>query len=140
MTLPVPLAQLQQRAWNAKTPLERHQAAYHLWEASLRLLGSVAVARYAELKKRRRDLTDLLTRLACPTLEHWCKLIGETVPELAEATAAPESALNGRSGTRQPAGVCSISRRRPGTGRSEKDGRELKLSVSSETDALISKN
>jgi hypothetical protein len=85
MTLPVPLAQLQQRAWNAKTPLERHQAAYHLWEASLRLLGSVAVARYAELKKRRRDLTDLLTRLACPTLEHWCKLIGETVPELAEA-------------------------------------------------------
>lgn len=58
-TAPLPLAQPQRRTWNAKTALERHQSAYHLWEASLRLLGSVAVARYAELKRRRKDLGDV---------------------------------------------------------------------------------
>jgi hypothetical protein len=41
--LPLPLAKLVRRAQNAKTPLDRHQAAYYLWEASLKLLASVAV-------------------------------------------------------------------------------------------------
>jgi hypothetical protein len=41
--LPLPLAQLYRRAHNAKTPLERHNAAFYLWEAALKLLGSVAV-------------------------------------------------------------------------------------------------
>jgi hypothetical protein len=40
-SLPLPLAQLYRRALNAKTPLERHQATYYLWEAALKLLGSV---------------------------------------------------------------------------------------------------
>ena len=38
--LPLPLAQLYRRAHNAKSPLERHHAAYYLWEAALKLLGS----------------------------------------------------------------------------------------------------
>ena len=46
--LPLPIARLYRRALNAKTVLERHQAAYYVWEASLKLLGSVAVAEYAE--------------------------------------------------------------------------------------------
>ena len=46
--LPLPLAKLYRRAHNAKTPLDRHQAAYYLWEASLKLLGSVAIIAYAE--------------------------------------------------------------------------------------------
>ena len=46
--LPLPLAQLYRRAHNAKTPLERHNAAYYLWEAALKLLGSVAIVAYAE--------------------------------------------------------------------------------------------
>ena len=37
--LPLPLAQLYRRAHNAKTPLDRHHAAYCLWEAALKLLG-----------------------------------------------------------------------------------------------------
>ena len=32
--LPLPLAQLYRRAHNAKTPLDRHNAAYCLWEAA----------------------------------------------------------------------------------------------------------
>ena len=46
--LPLPLAQLYRRAHNAKTPLDRHNAAYCLWEAALKLLGSVAIVAYAE--------------------------------------------------------------------------------------------
>ena len=46
--LPLPLAQLYRRAHNAKTPLDRHNAAYCLWEAALKLLGSAAIVAYAE--------------------------------------------------------------------------------------------
>src|SRR3954451_20980181 len=46
--LPLPLAQLYRRAHNAKTPLDRHNAAYCLWEAALKLLGAAAVVAYAE--------------------------------------------------------------------------------------------
>src|SRR5262245_53062934 len=45
--LPLPLAQLYRRAHNAKTPLERHLTAFYLWEASLKLLGAVALVEYA---------------------------------------------------------------------------------------------
>ena len=41
--LPLPLAQLYRRARNSKTPLDRHLTSYYLWEASLKLLGSVAI-------------------------------------------------------------------------------------------------
>ena len=45
---PLAAAQLYRRAHNAKTPLDRHNAAYCLWEAALKLLGSVAIVAYAE--------------------------------------------------------------------------------------------
>src|SRR5713226_7855114 len=64
--LPLPLAQLYRRAHNAKTPLERHQAAYYLWEAGLKLLGSVAVVEYAELGEHDPELAERLTNLARP--------------------------------------------------------------------------
>ena len=41
--LPLPLARLYRRAHNAKSHFDRHQAAYFLWEASVRLLASTAV-------------------------------------------------------------------------------------------------
>jgi hypothetical protein len=34
--LPLPLAQLYRRAYNARTPLQRHLTAFRLWEASAR--------------------------------------------------------------------------------------------------------
>ena len=43
--LPLPLAKLVRRAQNAKTPLDRHQAAYYLWEAA---------PQAARLRRRRR--------------------------------------------------------------------------------------
>jgi hypothetical protein len=36
----LPLVKLVRRAQNAKTPLDRHQIAYYLWEAALKLPGS----------------------------------------------------------------------------------------------------
>jgi WD40 repeat protein/serine/threonine protein kinase len=83
--LPLPLAQLYRRAQNAKTPLERHQAAYFLWEAALKLLGSIAVVEYAALKDHDPDLADRLRNLARPALGHWWEFVRRLVPVLADS-------------------------------------------------------
>src|SRR4051812_2882606 len=64
--LPLPLAQLYSRAHNAKSPFDRHQAAYFLWEAALRLLASAAVITYAEHPTPDPDLDEALKKLARP--------------------------------------------------------------------------
>ena len=46
--LPLPLARLYRRAHNAKTPLAQHLTAFYLWEAALKLFGSLAIVSYAE--------------------------------------------------------------------------------------------
>jgi hypothetical protein len=56
--LPLPLAKLVRRVQNAKTPLDRHQAAYYLWEAGLKLLASVAVVEYSELGEHDPNLVE----------------------------------------------------------------------------------
>jgi len=56
--LPLPLAQLYRRAHDAKTPLERHLTAFYLWEASLKLLGSVAIVEYAQAGEHDPKLTE----------------------------------------------------------------------------------
>ena len=83
--LPLPLAQLYRRAHNAKTPLERHQAAYYLWEAALKLTGSLAVCEYARLGDRDPELAERLKNLARPALGHWWEFVRRLVPVLAEA-------------------------------------------------------
>ncbi|MBI4607022.1 MAG: protein kinase [Planctomycetes bacterium] len=83
--LPLPLAQLYRRAHNAKTPLERHHAAFYLWEASLKLLGSVAVVEYAARAARDPALDRLLESLARPSTGHWWEIVRRLVPVLADA-------------------------------------------------------
>src|SRR5205085_9195248 len=82
--LPLPLAQLYRRAHNAKTPLERHLTAFYLWEAGLKLLGSVAVIAYAEGDAHDPALADRLTSLARPSLGHWWEFVRLLVPTLAD--------------------------------------------------------
>jgi serine/threonine protein kinase/WD40 repeat protein len=89
--LPLPLAQLYRRAHNAKNALERHQAAYYLWEAGLKLLGSLLVVEYAELGDRDPELAARLENLARPALGHWWEFIRRLLPLLAEAHARDES-------------------------------------------------
>ena len=82
--LPLPLAQLYRRACNAKTPLERHQAAYYLWEAAMKLLASVAVVRYADVSEQDPELVEMLKKLARPSLGHWWGFVRRLTPNLAE--------------------------------------------------------
>ncbi len=83
--LPLPLAKLYLRAHNAKTPYDRHQAAYFLWEAALKLLGSVAIVSYAESEQHHPDLASSLESLARPSVGHWWGYVRLLVPVLAEA-------------------------------------------------------
>ena len=82
--LPLPLARLYRRAHNAKTPLDRHQAAYYLWEASLKLLGSVAIVAYAERGLHQPELAGSLQNLARPAVGHWWEFVRKLVPILAD--------------------------------------------------------
>jgi len=81
--LPLPLVKLVRRTQNAKTPLDRHQDAYYLWEAALKLLGSVAVVEYAELGDHDPQLVAMLENLARPAVGHWWQFVRRLVPVLA---------------------------------------------------------
>jgi WD40 repeat protein/serine/threonine protein kinase/tetratricopeptide (TPR) repeat protein len=85
--LPLPLAQLYRRAHNAKTDRDRHDTAYCLWEAALKLLSSAAIVAYAEQAQGDLDptLRDRLENLARPALGHWWEFIRLLLPPLAEA-------------------------------------------------------
>ena len=83
--LPLPLAQLHRRACNAQTALQRHLAAHLLWEASLKLLASVAVIEYARRGPAAPDVAEPLKSLARPSLGHWWKFVRLLVPALADA-------------------------------------------------------
>ncbi len=91
--LPLPLAQLHRRAHDAKTPLERVLVAYYLWEASLKLLGSVAIVAYAERSEHDPVLTERLTSLARPALGNWWEYVRLLVPALADAGDEPFRAV-----------------------------------------------
>ncbi len=85
--LPLPLAQLYRRAHNAKTPLERHLTAYFLWEAALKLLGSVAIVAYADQGQHDPEITERLRNLARPSLGHWREFVRLLLPKLAAGDA-----------------------------------------------------
>src|SRR5205807_10519510 len=84
-------AQLYRRAHNAKNPLDRHLAAYYLWEAALKLLASVAIVAYAERGEREHEpeLAERLKNLARPSLGHWWEFVRLLVPVLARDEDQP---------------------------------------------------
>jgi serine/threonine protein kinase/Tfp pilus assembly protein PilF len=86
--LPMPLAQLYRRAHNAKSTLERHQAAFYLWEAGLKLLGSACIVAYARLSSHDPELAEELHNLARPSLGHWWGFVRRLAPVLADRNVA----------------------------------------------------
>ena len=70
-SLPLPLARLYTRAFHAKSPRDRHDHAFHLLEASLKLVASALLARYRKQGHRSPDVDAALERLALPSLGHW---------------------------------------------------------------------
>jgi serine/threonine protein kinase/tetratricopeptide (TPR) repeat protein len=83
--LPLPLAQLYRRAHNAKGPRDRHDTAYCLWEAALKLLGATAVVAYAERGAPAPELAERLRNLARPALGHWWEFVRLLLSVLADA-------------------------------------------------------
>src|SRR5215471_4546916 len=79
--LPLPLAQLYNRAHNAKDPRNRHDNAYYLFEALVKLLAAPLVALYLyEIRHggKRVDVIDWrLQQLALPSLGQWVGIVRE---------------------------------------------------------------
>ncbi len=78
------LYQLHRRSRQAHSALERHQAAFYLWEFGLRTLGCVSIVEYANAGIRDPKLEGPLKNLARPMLGQWWELVREMVPVLAE--------------------------------------------------------
>ena len=83
--LPLPLAQIYRRAHHAKMALERHQTAYYLWEAALKLLASVAMVEAAELENGDSRHSPPPAPPAWPGVADWWEMVGELVSRLAES-------------------------------------------------------
>jgi hypothetical protein len=84
--MPLPLAQLYRRADNAPSGIGRHLMAFHLWEAAIKLLGSVALVQYAQQPNPDTNLIERLQQsLVRPSLGHWWELARRMVPLLAES-------------------------------------------------------
>ncbi len=92
--LPLPLAQIYRRALNAKTPRDRHDAAYYLWEAALKVLGSVAIVEYAERADATAAVPDYLHNLGRPSTGQWWEFVRRLVPALAGSGDAGFAAVS----------------------------------------------
>lgn len=82
--LPLPIAQLYRRARNAKSATEKHQAAYFLWEASIKLLTTSVVLEFGHSRTANEEQSNLLHRLACPKLADWIDILNSLLPEIGE--------------------------------------------------------
>ncbi len=80
--LPLPLAQLYSRAHNAKQARARHDNAFYLCEALIKLAAAPAIVTYLNEAKRgatRSDAVDRpLAHLTLPSLGHWLALLRES--------------------------------------------------------------
>src|SRR5205085_2519925 len=73
---------------------DRHFAAYYLWEAALKLLGSVCVAEYARLEEHDPQLRECLQNLARPSVGHWWEFVRRLVPALTNRSVVGFEPLN----------------------------------------------
>ena len=92
--LPLPLAQLYGRAFNAKSPRERHDNAFYLFEALVKLAASTATAYYLEEvsiepSSRVPMLDRMLAQLALPSLGQWLGILREVTRHFASRVDTP---------------------------------------------------
>jgi hypothetical protein len=77
--LPLPLAQLYQRAYNDKSAQSRHNNTFYLFEALVKLAAAPAVAAYLHEVEhggvRVAELDRLLVQLALPSLGQWVGML-----------------------------------------------------------------
>ncbi|KAF0244595.1 MAG: serine/threonine protein [Planctomycetota bacterium] len=82
--LPLPLARLYRRAFNAKAGSDRHANAFYLLEALLKFAAGAQVAAYLASGSHQPALDKRLAHLALPSLGHWV----EFLREISAATAS----------------------------------------------------
>src|SRR5438874_11684999 len=86
--LPLPLAQLYSRAYNAKDARGRHDNSFYLCEALVKLAAAPAVAAYLDEVERGAArvpaLDRLLAQLALPSLGQWLAMLRELARHFGE--------------------------------------------------------
>ena len=91
--LPLPLAQLYNRAHNAKDPRNRHDNAYYLFEALVKLMAAPLVAAYLhEIRhggKRVEVLDWRLQQVALPSLGQWVGMVRELAKHFGTQAETP---------------------------------------------------
>src|SRR5947209_3227189 len=79
LRLPLPLAQLYSRAYNAKDARSQHDNTFYLFEALIKLAAAPAVACYLDEvehgQPRVAELDRLLAHLALPSLGQWLAIV-----------------------------------------------------------------
>jgi serine/threonine protein kinase len=81
--LPAPLAQLVRRSLDGKSAVERHNCAYYLGEASLKLAAALRIRLYLEhAVEPQGKVARRLVCLKLPSLGQWCELLRATNEEL----------------------------------------------------------
>ncbi len=97
MRLPLPLAQLVRRAHNAPDARARHNNAFFLFEATIKLAASVLVAGYARDleagEPRNAALDQPLSKLQKPSLGHWVGILRELSRHFGRRADAPSHPL-----------------------------------------------
>ena len=73
--LPLPVAQIYLRAWNAKGIVERHNHAYYLLEATIKQSASVAIQAYLSLSQRTPSVDEQIRTLGMPSAGHWVQAL-----------------------------------------------------------------
>ena len=68
---------------NGKNAFERHNAAFYLWEAALKLLSCVAIVQYAAQASQDTAVSEKLQNLARPSTGHWWDFLRTLTPLLA---------------------------------------------------------
>lgn len=95
--LPLPLAQLYSRAYNDKEARSRHNNAYYLIEALIRLCVAVLIAAYREELKsgqsREPQLIQFLKNLRLPSAGHWLRMLHELASYFGNRIDAPSHPL-----------------------------------------------
>ncbi|MEM6457774.1 MAG: serine/threonine-protein kinase [Planctomycetota bacterium] len=102
LSLPLPLSHLYSRTFTAKTARARHDNAYYLFEALIKLTACPPIAAYCRgtaltgtgAQPRNPDLDKSLLALRTPSVGHWLGLLRQTAKHFAAQPHHPLSPLH----------------------------------------------
>ncbi|MBI3860444.1 MAG: serine/threonine-protein kinase [Planctomycetia bacterium] len=109
LQLPLPIAQLYGQASTARDARGRHDSAFYLFEAQIKLAAATAIAMYLEEVEggsaRSPKIDRLLQNLALPALGQWVRMLNDLARRFAErreTSAHPLAHVHGRLQAQRP--------------------------------------